>query len=296
MSRNFSPLRYPGGKAALANYVKALILRNDLLGCEYAEPYCGGAGVAMELLRLELVSKIRINDADPAIACFWRTLVSNPDELCHRVSKARLTISQWRKQRSVLKNPEEHSHEDLGFAAFYLNRVNRSGILSAGPIGGIAQNGNWLMDARFNRKALIDTLQEIGQFKNRIQVYNEDALLFLRRIRRRPAATTFCYLDPPYVVQGKRLYQNFYTESDHAKVAASVGKLECPWIVSYDNVPLIRELYSVYRSMTYGIRYSAHQHTIGTEIMLFSNRIDPPNVTTPLKISELDWRNVAIAA
>lgn len=296
MARHFTPLRYPGGKAALANFVKALLLRNDLLGCEYAEPYCGGAGVAMELLRLELVSSIRINDADPAIACFWRTVVSDPDELCRRVARVKLTVAQWRKQRSILRNPTEHSQVDLGFAAFYLNRVNRSGILSAGPIGGMAQNGNWLIDARFNRNALIETLQEIGQFHNRIHVHNEDALAFLARIRRRPPGSTFCYLDPPYVVQGKRLYQNFYTESDHAKVARAVAKLECPWIVSYDNVPLIRQLYGAYRSMTYGIGYSAHQHTVGSEIMLFADRVDAPSVGSPLKISNRDWRSVAIAA
>lgn len=296
MPRSFTPLRYPGGKASLANFVKAVILRNDLLGCEYIEPYCGGAGVAMELLRLELVASVRINDADPAIACFWHMLTSNPDELCRRVSKARLTVAQWRKQRAVLRNPLDHDKEDVGFAAFYLNRVNRSGILSAGPIGGLKQSGDWLMDARFNRPALIETLQEIGQFRSRIHVYNEDAIAFLARVRKRPAASTFCYLDPPYVVQGKRLYQNFYTEGDHALVAKAVSKLQCPWIVSYDNVPLIRKLYSQYRSMKYGIGYSAHLHTQGSEIMLFSDRIDVPLVSSPLKISEVQWRKVALAA
>lgn len=296
VARTFTPLRYPGGKAALANYVKALLARNDLVGCEYVEPYCGGAGVAMELLRLELVSSIRINDVDPAIASFWRTLLRDPETLCRRVSNARLSIRQWKRHRDVLRNCEDHDEADVGFAAFYLNRVNRSGILTAGPIGGMEQTGAWLMDARFNRSALIETLEAIAAFRARIKIHSEDAVTFLKRAIKWSPVSTFCYLDPPYVVQGKRLYQNFYTEADHAKVAAAVTSLPFPWIVSYDNVALIRKLYRPYRSLSYGIRYSANKHDTGGEIMIFCDALDLPPIDSPVKITDRQWRRLAVAA
>ena len=44
---HFTPLRYPGGKAKLADYVKALLKENRLLDGEYVEPYAGGAAIAL---------------------------------------------------------------------------------------------------------------------------------------------------------------------------------------------------------------------------------------------------------
>ena len=50
MPSSFSPLRYPGGKSQLYDYVKRIIDYNDLLGETYVEPFAGGAGLAMKLL------------------------------------------------------------------------------------------------------------------------------------------------------------------------------------------------------------------------------------------------------
>jgi DNA adenine methylase len=293
MAKTYTPLRYPGGKAKLANFVKGLIATNRLWDCEYVEPYCGGAGIAIELLRGEFVSRIRINDLDPAINCFWRAVMYHTDELCGRISKVRLSVPTWRRQRAILQRVDEHSTVEVGFAAFFLNRVNRSGILRAGPIGGLDQTGAWLIDARFNRAALIETISLIAEYGERITVDSADAAEFLRRAREWAGPETLIYLDPPYVVQGKRLYRNSYTAQDHAEIAGEVAKLRCPWIVSYDSEPLIRKLYAGYRSMTYGIGYSANERTVGKEIMVFSPRLVIPPVKTPVGHQEKFWRSLA---
>ena len=72
MSRYKTPLRYPGGKQRLAPFIRELLTANNLLGTEYAEPYAGGAGIAMELLINGEVSRIHLNDKDYAVYCFWR--------------------------------------------------------------------------------------------------------------------------------------------------------------------------------------------------------------------------------
>ncbi len=292
--KSYSPLRYPGGKAALSNFVKALISRNDMMGCEYAEPYCGGAGIAIELLRLEFVTHIHLNDSDPAIHRFWSAVVNETEEFCRRISTCKLDIRTWKRHRAVLANAHEHSTLDVGFAAFYLNRANRSGILSAGPIGGYEQAGEWLMDARFNRSDLIDRIESIARFRDRISVYGDDARIFLKRKAMR-SKKTLCYLDPPYVVQGKRLYRNFYDESDHRAICKIASELRCPWIVSYDNVPLIAEIYKEFRQVTYGIGYSANMRSVGSEIMIFSPTIDAPNVRSPLTTTSHEWMTASAA-
>lgn len=60
-----SPLRYPGGKGKIANYMKLVILKYDLVGAEYVEPFAGGASVALSLLFEEFVSRVYINDINP---------------------------------------------------------------------------------------------------------------------------------------------------------------------------------------------------------------------------------------
>lgn len=289
--KSFSPLRYPGGKGCVSNYVKALIEANCLGGCTYVEPYCGGAGVAIELLRLEFAWRIMINDADPAIHAFWKSVVSETEELCRRISAARISVSNWRRQRAVLDAPEEHDHIDLGFAAFFLNRANRSGILKAGPIGGFAQSGDWGIDARFNKKVLIKCIEGIGALADRITVSGQDALVLLRSIAPKLPRSSLVYLDPPYVVKGKRLYRNSYDLDDHALVCAAAKSLKSVhWMVSYDNVAEIRELYASHRTITYDLKYSANTSCVGSEIMIFSPKLKLPNVETPANLTEREWR------
>ncbi len=294
MKKSHTPLRYPGGKSSLANYVKALIATNALWECQYIEPYCGGAGVAMELLREEFVGSVRINDIDPAINCFWRSVLDHTEELCRRISTVRISVPTWRRQRAVLQRVAEHSVIEVGFAAFFLNRANRSGILTAGPIGGLEQTGAWLIDARFNRETLINTIQQIAAFADRIHVHSDDAVAFLASSKKWPRRS-FVYLDPPYVVQGKRLYRNSYTPKDHEEVAAAVARLRHPWIVSYDNDPLIRNLYVGRPSITYGIGYSANKRTAGKEIMIFSPGLRVPSVRSPVRQTEELWKRLSAA-
>ena len=62
--RILSPLRYPGGKSRITDFVKQIIKDNNLLDGVYVEPYAGGAAVALSLLMDEYVSSIIINDKD----------------------------------------------------------------------------------------------------------------------------------------------------------------------------------------------------------------------------------------
>lgn len=292
-----SPLRYPGGKGNLSGFVKMLFAANDLCDGEYAEPYCGGAGVAIELLRSEFASKIHLNDLDPAIHCFWASVFLESDDLCERIGSARINVRSWSKQRRVLATPKKHSMLDVGFATFFLNRVNRSGILNAGPIGGIHQSGDWTMDARFNRERLVECIRSIARFKDRVELYCMDAGRFVRDVVPELPQRSLVYFDPPYVHQGKRLYQNWYDDGDHALIAAKVLRIKrVPWIVSYDSVPLIRKLYASCRQMTYRIGYSANERTSGSEVMVFSPDLVVPAVASPVSISGREWRKQRSAA
>ncbi len=282
-----SPLRYPGGKRKIANFIKLLFLENELVGSEYVEPYAGGASVALSLLFEEYASHIHINDLNRSVYTFWRVLLDRPNELCERVERARIDTSEWQRQRAV-QHDRDADELDLAFSTFYLNRTSRSGIIGAGIIGGHGQLGAWKMDARFNKRDLIRRLQRIARFKSRITVTCRDATEYLQQdLPTLGPRSVFLYLDPPYYVKGAKatgLYQNFYDHSDHVEVATLVTRLEVPWIVSYDAAPEIESLYRGFESLSYDLNYSAAVKHFGSERMFFSYGLRVPGVLSPANV------------
>jgi DNA adenine methylase len=282
-----SPLRYPGGKRKLANYVKLLFEINDLLDGDYAEPYAGGCSVALSLLFGEYASRIFINDIDPGIYSFWHSVLNETEELNRLIRDTSTNMDVWRRQRQLIVDPST-STLIRGFASFYLNRTNRSGIIMGGVIGGQDQEGNWKMDARFNRNDLIKRINKIAHYKNRIQLTNLDALDFINVVVPTMSERSLTYFDPPYYVKGQGLYANFYGHDDHANVAATIGGMSKPWLVSYDNTPQVQQLYKSYDGITYDLAYSAQSRYQGKEAMFFSDGLERPNIENPSKLSSKD--------
>lgn len=284
-----SPLRYPGGKGKVAQFVRILLRRNALSGGTYVEPYAGGAAVALTLLFGEFVNNIHINDYDPAVYAFWRTAVEHPEELARRIRDTRPTLEQWHKQRAIyergLRRADSVPTLALGFATFFLNRTNRSGIITGGPIGGHEQSGKWGIAARYNASDLANRVLNVGANAGRIIVTNVDAAELLKNVVPSLPAHTLVYLDPPYYEKGaSKLYANFYQRDDHARLAALVRALQRPWIVSYDDAAEIHRLYRGVRRIRYNLSYSANERRRGGEVMFFSDDLAVPLVSSPERI------------
>jgi DNA adenine methylase len=278
--RAISPLRYPGGKSILADFLTNVIELNALQGCTYYEPYAGGAGAALKLLKEDVVSEIYINDADPRIHAFWYSVLNDSKDFVNEIRSVPLTMDEWYQQQEICENPTERDTFEVGFAAFYMNRCNRSGVLSgAGPIGGHEQSGKWRMDVRFNRAPLIERVLSISRLKKRIHLSSLDALEFLKTCLpgTRGRKNVFVYLDPPYVNKGQRLYLNAYDAKDHAKLARYIrAQSTLPWIMSYDDAGLVRELYADQQLAHLTIPYSLQDKRSANELI-----IAPEHVTIP---------------
>ena len=283
---HFTPLRYPGGKGKLAAYIKALLKENKLLDGEYVEPYAGGAAIAMELLFHEYVSRVHINDLSRPIYAFWKSVLCYTDHLCKLVRDTPLTLRSWDKQKKVFANQNDSDDLALGFATFYLNRTNRSGILNGGIIGGRDQTGEWKIDARFNRDELIYRIESIAKMKSRIQLTRMDALDFIKTHIPSWPTKTLIYIDPPYYEKGRDLYYDFYQPDDHEKVQKFVTRKlsHKRWVVSYDNVAAIRALYKGCQQITYGIGYSARNAREGSEAMFFSDSLQVSALVGPFRL------------
>ena len=137
-----TPLRYPGGKGALYTTLRDLVRANDLSSGTYVEPYAGGVGAGLALLITGVVKRIVVNDLDPALYAFWRSVVKDPEGFAKQVAEVELSVREWRKQKEIYRSADRRDYLPLGFATFYLNRTNHSGVLNAGPIGGLDQTGD----------------------------------------------------------------------------------------------------------------------------------------------------------
>lgn len=279
--RHYSPLRYPGGKSTLVDYMRAIVIDNRLLDGHYVEPYAGGAGIALELVMTDYVRYVHLNDLDSAVYAFWTSVLNQTDELLKLVNETPLSIDEWQRQKRIFHQPGHNDELSLGFAALYLNRTNRSGILRGGSvIGGRAQTGKWKLDARFNRRALSNRIEMIARYRHRIHVSNLDAEEFLAVLS--VPDNTLVYLDPPYFRNGQRLYRDHYTADDHARVARIVTeRLRHRWIVSYDDCEEVGAFYRGFRQLRYELGYSAHKQRRGGELMLFSNNLRLPIIRDP---------------
>lgn len=274
-----SPLRYPGGKAKLLEYFASIIKENNLYSCTYCEPYAGGAGLAIKLLTSGFVRQVILNDIDDAIFAFWRSVLETPEEFCRMVMEVPVNIDEWHRQQAVWRDQDVNDPLRLGFAAFFLNRTNRSGIIDgAGPIGGYAQDGAWKLDVRLNKQALIATILALADYRDRISISNNDAVDFVASCFL--DHSTFTYLDPPYYVKGSKLYRNFYNHEDHCNIGRLLEKnRRARWVVSYDDVAPIREIYARFVPTSYTLNYSAGRKAAGREVIYFSDQLAQPAVT-----------------
>ena len=237
-----TPLRFPGGKSKIYPFMAELLELNGLRGCAYAEPFCGGAGLAMSMLLKGDVSRVVLNDLDPAVYSIWDAVLSHPDDLCRFIEEVPVNVGEWGRQREVYLAGRRPSFE-LGCAALFLNRTNRSGILGARPIGGMGQTGRYGIGARFNRETLCRKIRAIAARRGAVELHNLDAADFMDEVAPTLGVRSLVYLDPPYVRKGPGLYENSFEEADHRKLAGAVRRYGGKWMVTYDVDPLVDSLY-----------------------------------------------------
>lgn len=277
-SGRYSPLRYPGGKGKLARFVATLIKRNGISDGLYVEPYAGGAAVAWELLLTGVVRRVAINDVSRPVYAFWRSVLDKTDELSALINDTPVNLANRDRLKAIMSDADVGEVE-LGFAMFFLNRTHRSGILNGGVIGGREQTGQWKIDARYNKTDLIRRIKRIAAARRRIELTNLDAVKFVRSKSTDWPTKTLVYLDPPYYEKGSQLYYDYYGDKDHLEVAQAVRSMQnVRWLVSYDDVLPIQEMYSGAPTLQYTIGYSARNVLRGREAMFFSDGLIVPEV------------------
>jgi DNA adenine methylase len=273
-----SPLRYPGGKRKLAPFVADLITRAGLDVDLLVEPFAGGAAVAISLLESGHVRSIALADADPLIASFWKVVFSRSAGcLADMVSSTGVSLTEWRRQKDL----EPRSDLAAAFKCLFLNRTSFSGALMSrtGPIGGIAQDGPYRIGCRFNQPKIAKRIMELSRLAPHVRfVRNESyrrtiAAVARTRLADEAPERIFWYLDPPFFKKADRLYRFSFTAAQHETLSEDIDTLPGHWLLSYDDHPNARRLYSDHRgfarvNLHYNARIDASERLVASEVIV----------------------------
>jgi len=278
-----SPLRYPGSKRKLFNYLERISGHNNLSPQMLVEPFVGGGSVFLNFLSRHEKSKAIIADKDELVYSFWKILFAEPSYLINFIRKVRVNLKTFDRYRYISSHPKEFNRKKLAEACLFLNRTSFSGILnnSAGPLGGREQKSIYKIDCRFGRENLIKKIKSISAFKNRVVVlpYNwEETLKYVAEKDKYKDARLLYYFDPPFYKKADQLYRYHFDEASHKNLRDKLMKLKQPWILSYDRAQEIRNLYSAFTRINVSMPYSINSP---------AKRLEKELIITPLKLPKI---------
>ena len=228
-------IRYPGSKKRLAPRLFVFVPETR----NYVEPFVGGGGFAIPYLRrLAPGATVTLCDADRFVGQMWLAIRDSPRDLISRVETFVPSVESFFEfQRRELAGDLSG---DAGFRKIAVHAMSFGGIgaQAGGPIGGRSQGSKYAVGCRWSPVSLskwITRTHELLRLHN-VMISSADFRVSLR-------ASGFAYVDPPYVKAGPALYACSFTEVDHRELAVALLTRRDPWALSYDDHPLVRELY-----------------------------------------------------
>lgn len=239
-----SPLRYPGAKRRFGGYIAESLRINGLKPALFVEPFAGGASVALQMLASGAVERIALGEKDALVASFWKTVFWDADWLIEQIQQVPLTLETW----DFFRSRSFSSHRQRALACLFLNRTSFSGILAqtAGPIGGRAQTSSYNLACRFNKKTIVDRIQQAAALADRVVfVLNKGWRATINAANRLSGTMgdTFFYVDPPFYTKADRLYRFHFQHKDHLALRNRLSALDQPWLLSYDVAEPILQMY-----------------------------------------------------
>ena len=249
-----SLLRYPGGKSRAISQIRRLLPPDVQRVCS---PFIGGGSFELDCISrgIEVVGYDRLTP----LVSFWQELISDASALA---TKARKMYPMSSKQFSELQKKCLTTKSRIEQAAIFyvLNRASFSGTTL---VGGMSPG-----HPRFT----LTSIERLREFK--ITGLSVECADFTESIERH--GDDFLYLDPPYLINstiyGARGDSN--ENFDHAALAQLLkARKSGGWILSYNDTPLIRQLYPENHYMPASWAYGMNTTKKSNEILIISDDV-----------------------
>jgi len=260
-----SPLRYPGGKSRAVEKISAIIPPFD----EFREPFVGGGSVFIHLKQKFSHKKFWINDIYKDLAVFWQENQINSEKVFEQIWKWRRGFLDGKLLYKFLRENKANFNKTETAAAFFVfNRVTFSGTTEA---GGFSMQA---FEKRFTDSS-IERLKAIPELLQNVKITNSD----YEELLKLSGENVFLFLDPPYFsATNSALYGkngNLHKIFDHERFAENLKNCPHKWLLTYDDSPFIRELFSFAniseQTFTYGMRNVTKQSKQTEQELFISN-------------------------
>lgn len=279
-------IRYPGSKAKILREIVRRFPDFVRIGglfslskYEYREPFFGAGAAAKHVLRhLGPKNSIWLNDKDYGLICLWIAIRDTPDELCDRVRTFSPSVEAFYEFKKEDGKEAGRDPVETGFRKLALHQISFSGLgaRAGGPIGGRLQSSEYNVSCRWNPSKLCREISTFHRTMARFESLRITSGDFSRLIVD-ATSNVFLYIDPPYVDKGPALYKHSFVEEDHRRLADTLKGTRAHWVLSYDDHPLIRELYSWALidpvTLTYTTAVAKKPRRKNSEILIYPRRL-----------------------
>lgn len=259
-----SPFRYPGGKTWLIPTVRKWLIANNRTVQHLIEPFAGGGIVSLTAAFEKLAQAITMVEIDEEVAAVWEVILNGKNNwLAEKIFSFDLTLENV---KSELNNPQKLLH-DTAFCTILKNRIFHGGILAKGS--GLLKNGEngKGIASRWYPKTLRDRIVAIEFVKDKIHFIRGSAFDIMEQ--NIDNKNTFFFIDPPYTIAGKRLYNHFHI--DHERLFELVSLLKGPYMLTYDDTLEIRRLADKYKLCYRTIPMKTTHHQEKNELIISDN-------------------------
>ena len=261
-----SPFRYPGGKTWLIPIArKWFSSASD--NAELIEPFAGGGIISLTAAAENYFNHIIMTELDEDVAAVWETIFSEKDYnwLSNKILNFIVTPEN-------INEVELHANEgtkERAFSTIVRNRTNHGGILAKGSGKIKTGEGGKGLAARWYPETLVRRIPEANKLRDKIQFINEDAFNIMRQQQNNSNA--YFFIDPPYTIAGRRLYNLF--DVDHRQIFEIISKLQGHFLLTYDDTTEIRNFAEEF-SLSYKTIPMQTTHLIKKEELLISDNFE----------------------
>lgn len=274
--------RYPGGKSKLKgpiiDKISEIAQTTQPFGV-YVEPFFGGGSICLESMDkpcFSNVNKIILADVDKSLVELWNMVIHNPDTIIERIKSFTPTAEDFYAFKEKLSDPEVVKYldpSDAGFMKLAIHQMSYSGlgVKAGGPIGGAAQESEYDVACRWSPDSMIKKIKKFSKLLNdrNARIYPVDFRHAMNSATQELIRNPFVYLDPPYYEKGNDLYVHGFTENDHKRLADQLKIAKYKWLLSYDDCPEVRELYSWATIEEINVNYTIRTARAKSELLIY---------------------------